>query len=1782
MNTYNNDRTSVVENTSTTHSELQQTIAAIKAELNKIDNIEASGLYEQLEQVEKLSQTAQEFNGQLSSAVENKVKAARQVALAIAKLMAQTEDAEELFRIVAAQLQKVLQADRVVLYRFDGVNSGTVIMESMVTGWTPMLGEIVPALTFGFNKAKEYQQQYVAIEDAKKGGLSPYQLQILDRYQVKASVAFPIVFNEKIWGLLVAQQCSKPRTWSETEITLLYQIVNELSLRMQPAEFQEKLQIMVRQDEAVNKVIRKIQRTKDIKSIFKTATQEIRQILKADRAVVYRFYEDWSGEVVAESVGGSWISLIQEQDRDPSIRQDLMDSDSCSVKNMDTPPNVDTDTYFKDTKGGLYTQGVHYRRVDDIYEMDFSPCYLDSLEKFQCRAYINIPLFQGEKLWGLFCVYQNDGPREWQPSEINTLLRFSAPLATVLNQIDIVQQLKTESEKVARAVERERTLSRISDRIRESLDLDVVFRTAVDEVRKFLKADRAVVYRFYPDWSGEVVAESIAAGWASLMQIQEKDSTIKQDLMDSDRCVVKQYGSPAKLDSDTYFRETQGGEYDRGQKFRKVDDIYKMGFSNCYIATLEKFECRAYINVPIFQNNRLWGLLCVYQNDAPREWQETEVEFMMRVGSPLGVALRQAEFVGKMQREADKVAQSVLREKTVARITDQIRESLNVETIFRTATQEIRQLFNADRAVVYRFYPDWSGEIVAESVASGWISLMNLQEKDSTLKQDLMDSDRCSVKKKDSPNNLDPDTYFQDTQGGAYNQGQKYRRVDDIYEMGFSACYLSTLEKFQCRAYINVPIFQGNKLWGLLCVYQNDGPREWESEETDLLVRLANPLGVALQQAEYVSQLQEQSEEIARATERNRVVDRIINDLRDSNNTNQIFRTAVTEIRQLLKADRTVIYHFYPDWSGEVLAESVASGWISLMQEQEKDSTLKQDLMSSDRCSIKQMGSPKNLDADTYLKDSQGGVYNQGETYRRVDDIYAMNFSSCYLSTLEKMECRAYINVPIFQGEKLWGLLCVYQNDSTREWKGTEIDVLLKIANPLAIAIQKAETFTAMQQQSANLARLAQREKNFARLTSRLLRSSDRKSIFRIATQDVRNMLKCDRVALYKFNPDWSGYFVADSAVAGYMSLLDVVPVIEDSHLQDTQGGRYKDNDYLVVPDIYTVGHSDCHIELLEQMQARAYVIVPVFVNQKLWGLLGAYQNDRPRDWDEAEVNSFIQVGVQLGLALRQVDYLDRVKDQSEQLTKIAERETNFIRLIYKIGQRIIERLQQKTLNPDTLFRSVTQELRQLLKADRVAVYQFNDDWSGKFTIEDVGSGYLRLAGTDASYVEDAALQETRGGKYRNKETSAVNNIEEAAELTFDRDLLQQWGVKAYAIAPLFKGEKLWGLLATYQNTETREWEEGELNLLVQIATQLGIVLQQAEYLEQLQIKSEQLEDAAQREKAAKEQLQQRAIQMLESVKPAFQGDLTVRAPISEDEVGTIAEAYNNTLQSLRKIVIQVQEAASKVGATSKDSEEAISVLSEQAHQEVEEVTKALDRIQEMVATTQAVATNAQQVEVAVQQANETVRKGDTAMNRTVDGILAIRETVSETSKKIKRLAESSQKISKVVSLISNFTTQTQLLSLNAAIEATRAGEYGRGFAVVADEVRSLAQQSAEATKEIEKLVQEIQTETSAVSAAMDTGIEQVVGGTNLVNETRQDLTAIVAATDQINKLIQGITQATQVQTEQSEAVTKTMTDLAAVANKTSADSVQISTSFQELLTTAQELEASVGQFKVS
>jgi methyl-accepting chemotaxis protein PixJ len=357
--------------------------------------------------------------------------------------------------------------------------------------------------------------------------------------------------------------------------------------------------------------------------------------------------------------------------------------------------------------------------------------------------------------------------------------------------------------------------------------------------------------------------------------------------------------------------------------------------------------------------------------------------------------------------------------------------------------------------------------------------------------------------------------------------------------------------------------------------------------------------------------------------------------------------------------------------------------------------------------------------------------------------------------------------------------------------------------------------------------------------------------------------------------------------------------------------------------------------------------------------------------------------------------------------------------------------------------------------------------------------------------------------------------------------------------------------------------------------------LQQSESLQQSQMQSQKLAESARQQQDAKELIQRRAMELLIEVDPVSRGDLTVRARVTDDELGTVADSYNQTIESLSNIVVQVQGAATQVTDISTDSGTSIQKLSNEALRQAEEIGTALDQIQKMAMSTQAVSLSARQAEEEVQQANRTVQSGDAAMNRTVEGILVIRDTVAATAKKIKRLSESSQKISKVVNLISNFAAQTNMLALNASIEAARAGEQGRGFAVVADEVRSLARQSATATAEIEKLVQEIQMETSEVSAAMESGTEQVVKGTQLVNETRQSLNEIAAVANRIKGMVESIAQASNVQTTEAEAASHIIERVAGMANQNSEDALQTLKSFQKLLETAQTLQTSVGQFKV-
>jgi twitching motility protein PilJ len=331
----------------------------------------------------------------------------------------------------------------------------------------------------------------------------------------------------------------------------------------------------------------------------------------------------------------------------------------------------------------------------------------------------------------------------------------------------------------------------------------------------------------------------------------------------------------------------------------------------------------------------------------------------------------------------------------------------------------------------------------------------------------------------------------------------------------------------------------------------------------------------------------------------------------------------------------------------------------------------------------------------------------------------------------------------------------------------------------------------------------------------------------------------------------------------------------------------------------------------------------------------------------------------------------------------------------------------------------------------------------------------------------------------------------------------------------------------------------------------------------------------------AKENLQRQVIRLLDDVEGAARGDLTVQAEVTADVLGAVADAFNLTIQNLRDIVQQVKVAARDVTKGSANSETFARALSGDALRQAEELAVTLNSVQVMTNSIQRVAEAAKEAETVAREASKIAQKGGEAVENTVAGILEIRETVAETTRKVKRLAESSQEINSIVAIVSQIASRTNLLALNASIEAARAGEAGRGFAIVADEVRQLADRSAKSLKEIEQIVMQIQSETSSVMTAMEEGTQQVIHQTRLAEEAKRSLDNIIQVADHIDILVRSITSDTVEQTETSRAVAQVMQSVELTAQETSQEAQRVSGALQHLVGVSRDLIASVERFRV-
>ena len=334
--------------------------------------------------------------------------------------------------------------------------------------------------------------------------------------------------------------------------------------------------------------------------------------------------------------------------------------------------------------------------------------------------------------------------------------------------------------------------------------------------------------------------------------------------------------------------------------------------------------------------------------------------------------------------------------------------------------------------------------------------------------------------------------------------------------------------------------------------------------------------------------------------------------------------------------------------------------------------------------------------------------------------------------------------------------------------------------------------------------------------------------------------------------------------------------------------------------------------------------------------------------------------------------------------------------------------------------------------------------------------------------------------------------------------------------------------------------------------------------------------------KGANDQNQAAILRLMNELQEVADGDLTVQATVSEDITGAIADSVNYTVEELRGLVGRVTDTAAQVTSASNQAQTISNELLFASQKQSREIQETGQAVLEMAVQITDVSKSANESAEVARQSVSAAEEGSRAVENTIKGMKEIREQIQETSKRIKRLGESSQEIGEITELISDITEQTNVLALNAAIQAASAGEAGRGFSVVAEEVQRLAERSGEATKQIGALVRTIQTDTHDAVAAMEKSTQGVVEGAKLSDAAGAALSDIRRVSNLLAELIQGISASTEQQATSANGVAQNIQNILTVTEQTQQGTQQTALSIRELSKLAEELKNSVSRFRVT
>lgn len=451
----------------------------------------------------------------------------------------------------------------------------------------------------------------------------------------------------------------------------------------------------------------------------------------------------------------------------------------------------------------------------------------------------------------------------------------------------------------------------------------------------------------------------------------------------------------------------------------------------------------------------------------------------------------------------------------------------------------------------------------------------------------------------------------------------------------------------------------------------------------------------------------------------------------------------------------------------------------------------------------------------------------------------------------------------------------------------------------------------------------------------------------------------------------------------------------------------------------------------------------------------------------------------------------------------------------------------------------------------------------------------LALGGGETT-LDVSALAEADRARWLAPLDEALASIEESAAQVTTANLSAIAGLQSDVQAMLAAADALAPAVAASARPAA---SSGLINQPWLLPTLLGAALLLVIILLILHGRSAVFEQAAQVQAEQNERNQQAILRLLDELGSLADGDLSVEATVTEDITGAIADSINYAIEKLRELVATINETAIMVDSAAKQTENTAVHMARAADNQNREIAAATESVVSMAASIEEVSGNAERSSDVARHSVDVAHKGGEAVRRTIDGMNTIRETIQDTSKRIKRLGESSQEIGNIIELINDIAEQTNILALNASIQASMAGEAGRGFAVVADEVQRLAERSTNATKQIEVLVRTIQADTNEAVVSMERSTTDVVGGALLAENAGAALDEIEQVSNQIASLVQNISGSARQQASSAADVTRRTTRLKEISAQTGKATTATAAAISKLSELASQLRKTVAGF---